>query len=375
MNELLDLKQLGARLAKVDTMILTLAKRRMELAQQVGLFKRRANQKIFRADIEDERIVRIKELALEQDLNPNFAASLLYLLINESCKLQMIQLQEESLSTVEPQTDNEWYESLKENLLLLTERWCESYDFDYETHAFATRAYLGFERTYIGREIEKLSKREAVIDLGCATGRLTLPLCEHFEYAIGYDISPHMVAVALKNASQHPHKERATFHESDVEKGIPRDDSTVSFVVMNLGTASDVRNIGGVIKETLRVLKSGGRFFFSFYNRDALLYRWEFLPWPVGLVASINLHKHCLEVHSRNEVLSVYARPYTIAEVEALFHDAGVKVDVCTYPTISSILPDDVFENQPGTQEAVMVIDENLSSASMGAYIIATGQK
>jgi|GEM_PF-3613927 len=49
--------------------------------------------------------------------------------------------------------------------------------------------------------------------------------------------------------------------------------------------ASDMRGIGKVIDETIRVLKPGGRFFFSFYNRDALVYRWEFLPWEAGLAA------------------------------------------------------------------------------------------
>lgn len=375
MNTLLNLEELSTRLKKVDTMIMALVKRRMELSQQVGLFKRRAHKKMFRADIEDRRIAEIREWGVEHDLNPHLAASLLYLLINESCKQQMIQLQDESLSDVEPQSEDEWYESLKKNLLLLTERWCDSYDSDYEKHAFATRAYLNFERMLMDREISRLSNRGTVIDLGCATGRLTLPLSEHFEHAIGYDLSPHMVAVARKNAKNHAFGPRVSFNEVDIENGIPVDDATISFVVMNLGTASDVRNIKGVFEEMSRVLEPGGRFFFSFYNRDALLYRWEFLPWPVGLVASINLHRHCLEVHSRNEVLSVYARPYTVAEVETLFGTVGMKVSVSTYPTMSSILPDDVFENQSATQEAVIAIDEDLSSSSMGAYIIATGQK
>ena len=184
-----------------------------------------------------------------------------------------------------------------------------------------------------------------------------------------------MVATAKKNAGVHISGERTSFSEIDVENGIPVGDATASFVVMNLGTASDVRDIKLVIKETLRVLEPGGRFFFSFYNRDALLYRWEFLPWPVGLVASINLYKHCLEVHSRDEVLSVYARPYTAIEVETLFREAGVAISLSTYPTMSSILPNDLFEGQPDIQEAVTALDGNLSTSSMGAYIIATGQK
>ncbi|MBI5644635.1 methyltransferase domain-containing protein [Candidatus Kaiserbacteria bacterium] len=204
---------------------------------------------------------------------------------------------------------------------------------------------------------------------------MTLSLGGRFEQAVGYDISPHMLAIAQENAGKHQFGAQTQFQEVDVEEGIPVEDATISFVVMNLGTASDVRNIERVIKETLRVLKPGGRFLFSFYNRDALLYRWEFLPWPVSLVASINLHDHCLEVHSGNEVLSVYARPYTVDEVAALFRNVGVKVNLSTYSTMSAILPNDLFENQPGIQEAIVSLDENLSTSPMGAYIIATGQK
>lgn len=375
METMLNLEQLGVRLASVDTMIMVLAKRRMELALQVGHYKRRENEKIFRADVEDKRIAKIKEWALEHGLNPNFAASFLYLLIDESCKQQMIQLQEESLSVIEPKNENEWYEGLKRNLLTLTERWCDSYDSDYEKHAFATKEYLDFERILIKCEIERLLNRGLAIDLGCATGRMTLPLSEHFERSVGYDISQHMVVTARRNAELHAFGVRNSFEQIDIEDGIPLGDATVSFVVMNLGTASDVRNIRGVIRETLRVLRPGGRFLFSFYNRDALLYRWEFLPWPVGLVASINLHKHCLEVHSRNEMLSVYARPYTVTEVETLFREVEVAVNLSTYPTMGAILPNDLFEGQPDIQEAVTALDRNLSTSSMGAYIIATGQK
>lgn len=375
METILNLEELGVRLARVDTMLMVLIKRRMDLAHEVGRFKRRENQKMFRADVEDRRIAKIEEWALAHGLNPHFTASILYQLIGESCKLQTIQMQDESLNVVGPQTEDEWYGDLKKNLLILTERWCDSYDSDYDNHAFATKEYLSFEKTLIKREIEQLSSGGTVIDLGCATGRLTLAFCEYFEHAIGYDISPHMVARAKKNADTHISGARTSFEEIDVENSIPIADERASFVLMNLGTASDVRNIRGVIGETLRVLRPGGRFLFSFYNRDALLYRWEFLPWPVGLVASVNLHKHCLEVHSRNEMLSVYARPYTVAEVETLFRDVGVAVSVSTYPTMSSILPNDLFEGQPDIQEAVTVLDANLSTSSMGAYIIATGQK
>jgi len=141
MEKLLNLEDLGSRLATVDTMIMQLVMRRMELAEQVGKYKRRKGERIFRADIEDRRIDAIRKWASTHGLNQHFAESILYALINESCKLQMVQLQEEALESNEPQTEDQWYEKFKRNLLVLTERWHTTYDASYEDSYFATKAY------------------------------------------------------------------------------------------------------------------------------------------------------------------------------------------------------------------------------------------
>jgi SAM-dependent methyltransferase len=145
---------------------------------------------------------------------------------------------------------------------------------------------------------------------------------------------------------------------------------------MNLGTASDVRDIKGVIAEIRRVLKPGGRFFLSFYNREALAYRWEFIPWPLGLVASVNIYKHCLEVHdpTKGGKMSVYAQAYTTKEVEELLAGSD-DLRLITYPAISAITPSVLFENQPDAEGTFEAVDRTLLDSNMGAYIIATGAK
>lgn len=380
MEKLLNLEELGSRLATVDTMIMQLIMRRMELAEQVGKFKRQKGERIFRADIEDRRIDAIRKWASVHGLNQHFAESILYALINESCKLQMIQLQEEVLESVEPQTEDQWYQRLKRNLLVLTERWCHSYDTDYENSYFATKAYLWYEQELLIREIQQLTDKELMLDLGCATGRMTFQFHEAFTRAVGYDISQHMRMKANQLAESRNLQSKLVFECADLEDGIPMPDAFASFVVMNLGTASDMRDIGRVIDETLRVLKPGGRFFFSFYNRDALVYRWELLPWQIGLAASINTHRDSLDVHSKSddakeEIIPVYARAYTKDEVTALFANRGMEVSLVTYPTISAILPHELFVHQPKVQESMVAIDRKISDSSLGAYIIATGKK
>jgi len=105
------------------------------------------------------------------------------------------------------------------------------------------------------------------------------------------------------------------------------------------------------------------------------LYQWEFLPWKVDLAASINMTKHCLEVQSENERLSIYARPYSIQEVIELFKECGVRIDIETYPAISALLPHEIVHDKPQIQKAIAAIDKTLTTTTMGAYIIATGMK
>ena len=58
-----------------------------------------------------------------------------------------------------------------------------------------------------------------------------------------------------------------------------------------------------------------------------------------------------------------------------MFVDRGEGVSLVTYPTVSAILPHELFASQPDVQKSVMAIDSALVDSTMGAYIIATGQK
>ncbi len=382
----LDLPELGARIEKIDLLLMALIQRRMELSTLVGKRKLRDREQkpekggrkkrvpFVRLSVEKKRVAGVRAWARKHKMNPHFAEAILYAIISESCKQQLIQLQNAGGRHLrDPESDDQRYRVLKRNLLRLTERWSHSYDQDYDRAYFATHAYLEFESFLLAQEIGKLSGCERVLDLGCATGRLTIQLAERFPRAVGYDISPDMIRCAKAKFSG---AESVVFEEADLEAGIPEADSSVSFVVMNLGTASDVRDLAGVLKEVERVLLPGGRFLLSFYNREALVYRWDFIPWPIGLAAEFNVHKRCLDVHSGDKLFSVYARSYTRAEVQDLFRGGGLGLEeMHTYPTVSSVLPSDFFKDQPEVRESVVAIDRSLSASNMGAYIVVTGVK
>lgn len=374
METLLSVDDLAKHLHEVDSMLMLLVKKRMELVDQVGRVKRRDNADIFRPSIEDERIKQAREWAKMHGVNEHFAESLVYLLINEACKRQLIQLQNRAIG-VEPETEEEIYQMQKADLLKLTEKAAER---PYGTAHFATRSYAELETRLMRADAEGLADRQILLDVGCGTGAASIALHDLFDQVVGYDISPSMVRAATETARTTPETRNLLFKQADVERGIPERDENISFAIMSFGTASDVRDFDFVMGEIMRVLRRGGQFFLSFYNADALVYKWALLPWPAGLAAAVNPHKNCLDVQIENEILSVYARPYKPTEVEDILQKFGAtQIEIHTYPAVSAVLPSELFDNQLEVGSSISAIDEELrkSNDKMGAYIIARGRK
>src|SRR3989344_4957312 len=192
---------------------------------------------------------------------------------------------------------------------------------------------------------EVYSKRRLAIDLGCATGVISFDIASRFKKVIGYDISPDMVAVANRKKLERG-LGNLDFINKDIESGINLPDNSVSLAIMNMGTGSDLKNTKGVIAEIKRVLRPSGKFLISFYNAESLLNKVGFIPWPMTLSAYVDPDRRCLTVSYENNVYFLYARSRTVEEVKTLLSE--FEVDVCTYPTLASILPNILTENCDG---------------------------
>lgn len=372
----LTVSQMGARIDQIDEFILILIAQRMRLSLNVAAWKgsQEPPQPIFRKDKEDERLRNAMVIGEKLGLKPNFVFAMLYTLIGESCKEQMIELQGK-FKRLPDVKDDEWFDLLKQNLLELTEIIAPTYDEEYVGEFFASQQYREFEKRMIARDADLTGPCDFAIDLGCATGEQTFHLATRFEKVVGYDVSSTMIDQANRRLElSKEHFPYVSFEQVDLEQGIPLPDNSVSFVLMNLGTASDIRNITGLITEIERVLVVGGGFFLSFYNADALVYKWGFLPWPLAVAAEVNRDKQCLDVHVGEKIFSVPARPYKIEEINNLFPNSLDVTEILTYPTIGSVLPNRLFSTEE-VRVAVSDADEHLSSLELGAYAIASGVK
>jgi len=298
-SKLLNLKELSDPIGKVDRTLIAVIAERMRLSRQVEAYKRQEGEPIVRYEAEDNRLAVIEEIAKEFGINPHFARGLLYFIIDESCKVQLIQLQEKGgiPDNLYEGDDEGWYRHLKQNLLELTALFAPIYDEHYggEKTPFAVAMYRDYEKAVLQELMQDLPDNELCVDVGCATGSMSFFLANSFRRVVGYDLSPEMIEEAQRKLTQE--KSSLSFSVADIETGIPIDDASASLVVLNMGTASEFRDSEFMMREVERILRPGGHVLLSFYNADALLYRLGFLPWPVGINAAVNLRRKSLEQH------------------------------------------------------------------------------
>lgn len=372
----LTVEQLGRRIRVVDQHLLRTVAHRMGLAVSVGARKRADDQPIFRRQVENMRLDEARIEGRKLGINEGFAEALLYMLIGEACKLQMIHLQDEAYEPLpDTKDDEEWFQVCRRNLLALTEHVAPIYDQEYESGFTASGAYRVYEERVIDEQVNLLGNRRLAIDLGCATGKQSLRLASRFDLVRGFDISPHMVDVARRKAVAH--SEHVQFDVSDLEHSIPVKDGAASFVFANFGAASDLRNIQKLIVEIERVLEPRGRYLLSFYNADALVYSWDFLPWAAGLAAEINEEVNCLDVHVGSNTYPIFARTYRPSDVRHLLAGGALKgPSMRTFPTISALLPSELLvQGNDKAKDVLTKLDLALDTQEHGAYILATGEK
>ncbi len=368
----LNLQELGERLRYVDQGLIALLSRRMSLALQIEEFKHAKGLPIFRPDIELKRLHQAEEWAKGYGINAEFARSIMYMIINEACKTQMIQWQ--GNHEAPRMNEDEWDAQLRENTLVLARKSAPFFDELRDTHFPSTKLQEAFELSDIKFMTDDSDEKNCLLDLGCATGRQSLPLKDMFDHVTGYDIGQELITVAQKKIPK-GYKKRIAYRVWDVEKSIPLPSASVSHVLLGMGSASELRNIRKVLEEVHRVLIHGGLAFLSFYNKDTYLYKWKFLPWITGLARQIDVAKECVEVRLADGApINIYGRAYGCDEIEDMMPRGLPIIRQVTHPVLSSILPDVLLDNGP-ILDSIANIDKHLENENVGAYIYASARK
>lgn len=364
-----DREHVTSRLRKLDQHLFAVLAERILLTRKIAQPSKEGADSTDRQD-RRARQTEVERSAVAQGLNPDFVLALLYFINDESSRIQL-----ETIARAGSLPGREAATTLslatkRQNLLRLTEISAPIFDTRYDERFFATRDYRSFERDVIDRAIRglKFENRSRAYDFGCATGIQTASLLSSFERVVGYDISAAMIAQGRQMVEAR-FPDRVRFVEGDLDAPIPEPDASAEFVVMTLGTASELADPCSTFAEISRLLVPGGRVFLSFYNKDALVYRIHSVPWPLSLAAEMNVDRQYLEVHIDSEVFPIHARAYSVDEAKAVLPPDLRVIETYTHPTISPLLPNDLFEEEEA-KRTIADIDHQLSSGRQGNYLV-----
>lgn len=366
------LQILARRLKFTDRHLVHLLARRIRIAKEVAMIKVEDESPLYRPEIETKRLNEVSDWAESEFINPEFARSILYQLIGESCKNQIAFTDALRLGE-DVEKFNPTYEEMRQNLITLTRLWAPEYE-NYGKDNFVTSAVIERERNIIHNLVSELPDKKLCLEVGCATARESRLLSNRFRQVAGFDISSDMIF----HANQSAESDGITNHKffvHDMEEQWPFDDNSVSMVIMNNAVCSDIRDLPHVISEVSRVLMPRGRFIISFYNKKSWSQK-VFFPWPLDALASLDQDRYCLEVRHGDKNLAIYAKPYSIDAIKFLIPRKLSLLSWCTHPTLMSVLPSDLLKEM-NSDEVLTKMEESLIHVDhdVGSYITLTGEK
>lgn len=262
----------------------------------------------------------------------------------------------------------------------LSDKAAEEYDQIYAVSNFATGSYMKYELEVINRAIELLDKnrRSIALDLGCGTGRDSFHFHKHFVQVRGYDFSPNMIKVAQKK-KLHKAAGNIQFILRDLEEDLLTDisNSTITFVSSGFGMGSFVRELSPLLREIKRILEPGGIFVVSFYNRESLVVQLDSIEWAPSLAARFDPKTGFLKVNFKSENFEVAVRAYLIKEVLDMLGSYFEIVELSTFPTLSSLFPNTIFDS-PKARKLCTIVDRELRLSEQiagGPYIVVICRK
>lgn len=105
----------------------------------------------------------------------------------------------------------------------------------------------------------KPAKKDIILDIGCGTGRFTIPIAKRCKKVIGIDFSEDMLLVAKRKSKN---IKNTKYRKLDIAKKLPFKNNSFDKIVCTL-VVSHIKNLEKFIKEIQRILKKGGIFVYD----------------------------------------------------------------------------------------------------------------
>jgi ubiquinone/menaquinone biosynthesis C-methylase UbiE len=239
-----------------------------------------------------------------------------------------------------------------------------------------TPADRRFTETEMNFLLERVHPGETVLDMGCGTGRFTVPMAENGAEVTGYDISPAMLEQLRCTARDRGQVVHA--REGDMAH-LPFDDDTFDVVTSMLALMHiPVEDRQQVFLEVARVLKPGGRLVLGVKNE--LFERMS----RVDRFASVDItdveNKRLIFTETEDgQVLSAPWHSFSPDDLERLTALSGLRiVSLRGNSTIAAWIADAILSDR-ATYSSICALEELVGDLSpfnrLGYHLLAEAVK
>lgn len=233
-----------------------------------------------------------------------------------------------------------------------------------------------FTETEMTFVMSKVDASDDVLDMGCGTGRFTIPLAQHARHVTGLDVSGAMIARARAKAGQA--EVSIDFRESDMEQ-LPFEDNSFDAIVCMLALMHiPLESRQKVFLEASRVLRPGGSMIISVKNAifERLSRADRFAVVDITDVEA----KQLIFTHTRSgKDLVAPWYSFSPQDLDRLFALAGLRmVDLQGNIPLSAWISDTILAD-PGVGQTVRAIERLLGDLPpfnfLGYHILAEAVK
>jgi SAM-dependent methyltransferase len=161
-------------------------------------------------------------------------------------------------------------------------RFFKDYHAQYEEDVVGSPFYRILDNVTLGAWMRReLAMDSLVVEVGCGSGRQTIPMMDHACRVIGADLSEEMLKIARRKATAESHPGRADFIVASAD-ALPLL-AEVGDAAVIFGSLHHFADPGAAIKEAARVLKPGGRFYMLEPHDSPLrpLFEWSMKLWTL----------------------------------------------------------------------------------------------
>ena len=219
----------------------------------------------------------------------------------------------------------------------MTEWWKDFFDADY-LRVYQGRAEAGAGEADFVRKHLRLIRGQRVLDVCCGYGRHAIPLAGAGMQLTGFDYTRFFLDKARRDARKH--RVRVEWVQGDVREMEfePVFDAAINMFT-SFGFFPTEQENFEVIRRTVAALKPGGRFLMDTINREYIVRHFQSTHWqPLGrgvLIERRRMDWQTGYMHNARTLIypdrrrrrqEFFLRLYTLAELTAMFEQAGLDV-------------------------------------------------